>query len=806
MTASPQLAPDTTRSNQTRAGVAQAGAGGLPSSTLTGLTEAEAKRRIAERGQPQRHRAVRSYGSIVRANVFTVPNVVLMVLGGITLWLGQARDALFLGIVLVNATFGSVQEIRAKRALDRLAALVKPTAHVVRDGAVREVAVREIVPDDLVRLQPGDQVVADGTVVAADALRLDESVLTGESVSVGRHQGDEIRSGSFCVEGAGIYVVTAVGSKSWAEQLAGQARAFRHPISPFRHGLNRIVVGLVALGIPLVGVFVLAEWIKDTPFRTALPAVIAGAVQLVPEGLILLTSIVAVTGALKLSRHGALVQQLSAVESLASSEVVCTDKTGTLTEARLRVSGLLPAQGFTEDEFARLLGRYAASEEARNATLEAIADSFPAEAAKVIERVPFTSRRRWSALAFADGTYVLGAPELFALGGLEGPAAVEAAGGRRVVALARADDPLGNPDEGPPPARVVGLALLAERLRPATIETVAYMTKEGIELRVLSGDAPATVNAIAADAGIVLKGAALDGDNLPEEGEALRVALRESAVVGRISPDGKRRVVQALADDGLVPTMIGDGVNDVPALKASRVAIAQGSGTQIARTVSDIVLVQGDFDAVPLMIAEGRQILRNMARVSKIYVAKALVGALTIVFLGLAPIPYPFLPRHLTLASFFVTGAVPFFIALAPSSGSWRLTTYLRDTVRFAAPAGLAIAIGVAATYAVAFEAFEIRLAGARVIATTVFIASFLWMVVCLEATDARRASWVGALCLTMLGIYVLTLYVPPLQETFGLVAPTALEAGLAAAGTALSAGLLALFGIRPRPNRITTA
>jgi P-type E1-E2 ATPase len=748
----------------------------------------------------------RSYGSIVRANVFNLPNIVLGVLGALTLALGDTRDALFLGIVVVNATVGSVQEIRAKRALERLSALVRPTGRVVRGGEPRDALVEEIVPGDLILLRPGDQVVADGTLVEADSLRLDESVLTGESLAVSRGPGEELRSGSFAVEGSGAYVVTAVGSESWAEQVVGQARAFRHPISPFRHGLNRIVVGLVLSAIPLVGVFVLAEWLKGVGFDAGLKAVVAGAVQLVPEGLILLTSIVAVTGALKLSRRGALVQQLSAVESLASAEVVCTDKTGTLTEPRLRVTGILPAESVSEEELGRRLGRYASSEPARNSTLEAIATAFPADPAEVIQRVPFSSRHRWSALRFNNETDLLGAPELFPLGGLATAAAKEASGGRRVVALASTAEPLGDPDQGPPRASLLGVAILAERLRPEAAETVAFFNAEEIELRVLSGDAPATVGAIAADAGIRSSGLPLDGSRLPDDDAELRALLRESAVIGRIAPEGKRRVIEALAEDGLVPAMIGDGVNDVPALKASRVAIAQGSGTQIARSVSDIVLVRGDFAAVPRMIAEGRQILRNMQRVSKIYVAKALVGALTILFLGLAPIPYPFLPRHLSLASFFVTGAAPFVLALAPSSGPWRLTTYLHDTIHFAVPAGIAIALGVASSYALAIEVVDVRLDGARVIALTVFVASFLWMIICLEATDTLRASWVSALCLTLFAIYLAALYIPPAQRIWTLVQPTAAEAGLALLGTTISAALLTLFGIHPGQMLKTTA
>ena len=330
-------------------------------SARPGLSEAEAARRLEARGPVEPPASSRSTGSIVRANVFTVFNVILLALGGVTLAFGDWRDALFLGIVVSNTGIGITQELRAKRALDRLAALVAPHGRVVRDGTERLLHVEELVPGDLVRLQPGDQIVADGPLVSATALALDESILTGESRPVLRGAGDEVRSGSFALEGDGLYEVAAVGADSYAEKIAGEAREFRHPRSPLERALNRLLFVLVGVMVPLGGVLVFALWERDEGVRESVTTAVAGIVTLVPEGLILLASLTYAAAALQLARRGALAQQLNAIESLASVDVLCLDKTGTLTDASLRVLSLVPAGGASPNELAAALGRYAAS-------------------------------------------------------------------------------------------------------------------------------------------------------------------------------------------------------------------------------------------------------------------------------------------------------------------------------------------------------------------------------------------------------------------------------------------------------------
>jgi P-type E1-E2 ATPase len=748
--------------------------------TETGLTVVEARRRLDARGAPPRHRSSRSYASIVRANTLTVPNGILLVFGTLTVVFASWRDALFLGILVANVAIGSFQEIRSKRALDRLAALVAPDVIVVRDGTDHRVPVAHVVVGDLVRLSAGDQVVADGTLRQADGLAIDESNLTGESEFAVRRAGDNVWSGSFIVEGAALFEATAVGVDSRAERLTATARAFRHPRSPLERANDRLLLWLVALSVPLAAGLTISVFAHADTTAGRVQTLTAGIVNLVPEGLILLISITAAVAAFKLAQRGVLAQQLNAIESLASVDIVCTDKTGTLTEPKLRVTALVPAADVDDAALARGLATYAASSPSQNSTLEAIADAKLADnaARTVVAQVPFSSRRRWSALDFGDERLVLGAPERFggADAALINRARSEAAAGRRVLELGRTDARLVSEDLEPPfPDAVepLGLVALAERLRPNAADTVRFFSAEGVALKVLSGDAPATVGAIASDAGVPGSAPALDGEELASDPAALLEAVMAAPAVGRISPEGKRAVVVALAQAGRYVGMVGDGVNDVPALKEARVAIAQGSGTQMARSVADLVLVRDDFAVVPGMVAEGRQILRNIQRVARLFITKAVFTAVVGVAVAIPTGVFPMLPRQFTIASTVTIGIPAFLLALAPSSGPWRPERYLQAVARFSVPAGLAIGIGIVAGYALARYGFDLSLSASRTVATGVVVICGLAVVIRLESEGGRRRLMVAGLCALMALLFGLALVVPVLRDFYELVAPT---------------------------------
>ena len=768
-----------------------------PVADAPGLSEEEARRRLQDAGRPERQATSRSYASIVRANVLTVFNGILLGFGAVTLIFGDPRDALFVGIIIANAAIGITQEVKAKRALDRLSLLVAPRARVRRDGAVREVAVEEVVEGDTVLLEPGDQVIADGRVLSAADLRLDESVLTGESEPAAHGAGEALRSGAFVAEGTGAYEVTATGADSFAARLTGEARSFRHPRSALEQAINRLLYALTGLVLFLGAVLGYSLYHRKVALHDAVATSAAGVVSLIPEGLVLLVGVTYAAAAMRMSRRGVLAQQLNAIESLASVDTICVDKTGTLTEPSLRVVEVVPADGVAEDEVEAILGRVAASATARNITLQAISDAFPAQAEPLAGEVPFASRRRWSAVALEPGSFYLGAPGRVPTGTLAEAAQERQSSGRRVLALARSTAPLPSeaPDEPPAGLEPVGLVVLGEELRPGVRDTVRFLQEEGVEVKVLSGDAPATVAAIAGDVGIPVAGVH-EGTEIPDDAEGQRAFAQTATVVGRISPEGKQAIIQSLADQGRYVAMIGDGVNDVPALKSSRLAIAQGSGTQMARSVSDLVLISGDFGVVPRLVAEGRRALRNLQRVTKLYVTKSAFAAFLILTIGISSDAYPLLPRHLTLAAALTIGIPTFFLALAPSNGPWRPHGFVRAVSRFAIPAGALTGVGVIAGYLFARHDLDTSVADSRTVAVTVLVACGLYLVLALESEGSRRrSSLVGVMCGVLAALYVVAVLLPATRTFFEL---SELSVGMvvtAILASAVAIGALALSG-----------
>jgi magnesium-transporting ATPase (P-type) len=668
----------------------------------------------------------------------------------------------------------------------------------VRDGVDRRVPVDEVVVGDLVRLAAGDQVVADGTVVSAEGLALDEANLTGESELVVRGADDPVWSGSFAVEGAALFEATAVGPDSRAERLTATARAFRHPRSPLERANDRLLLWLVVLSTPLAVALTISVFAHSESSLTRVQTVTAGIINLVPEGLILLISVTAAVSAFKMAQRGVLAQQLNAIESLASVDIVCTDKTGTLTEPTLRVVGVVPSDHEDEPSLARELATYAASAPSRNLTLEAIAAAGLADVEKrgVIAQVPFSSRRRWSALDLGDERLVLGAPERFADAdpALADRAREEAGAGRRVLAIGRSASPLPAADsevQFPPDIQSLGLVVLAERLRANAADTVAFFASQGIDLKVLSGDAPATVGAIAHDAGVPGSAPALDGEALPSDAAALRDAILSAPAVGRISPESKRAVVASLAGAGRYVAMIGDGVNDVPALKEARLAIAQGSGTQMSRSVADLVLVKDDFGVVPGMVAEGRQILRNIQRVARLFITKTVFTAVVTLAVGIPTGIYPLLPRQFTIASTVTIGIPAFLLALAPSSGPWRPEGFLRSVARFAIPAGVAIGIGIVVGYVLARSVFDIGLIHSRTVATGIVVVCGLAVVMRLETGGGKRRLAVAGLCALMVLVFALAFVIPFLRDFYELAKPTGDALVAWAVGTCIGVGTM---------------
>jgi cation-transporting P-type ATPase E len=743
-------------------------------------------------------RTSRSVAEILRANILTRFNLILGVLLAVILAVGEPQDALF-GIVLVtNALIGIGQELRAKRTLDRLAVLSAPRVRVIRDGAARDIAVDELVADDLVDLRAGDQLVADGVVRDSAGLEADESLLTGESEPVDKRPGDQLLSGSFVVAGSGDYQATGVGAEAYARKLAGQARRFTVVRSELIAGINQIL-RYVTWAIPPVAVLlVVSQLHTHQTAREGATSTVAALVGMVPQGLVLLTSITFGAAAVTLARRRVLVQQLPAVEGLARVDVVCLDKTGTLTDGSIAFDRLVRLDDQAPAEAA--LGALA-DDEARNATLAAIGQACPPPQGWARQdAVPFSSARKWSAANFAGhGTWVLGAPEMVLAGsqdGLLSQAADLAADGQRVLVLAYAPGPLTG-QALPPGLRAVAFTVLEEQLRSDAPDAIAYFTAQGVALKVISGDSPHTVGAVAARTGVPLAGDPVDARGLPEDPDALGALLEEHSVFGRVTPHQKESMVRALQACGHTVAMTGDGVNDVLALKLADIGVAMGTGAPATRAVAELVLLDDRFATLPGVVAEGRRVTANIERVANLFITKTVWATLLAVAAGAALMPYPFLPRQLTIIDTLAIGVPAFFLALAPNRRRY-VPGFVRRVLRFAGPAGLIVAAATFSAYALA-RARGLPLAEQRTAATLVALILSL----CVLALLAIPLTWRRiALLVAALAAFVLLFPVPVVRTFYALELPRGAIGSTLLIAALGAAALTGFWVLSRRPGR----
>jgi magnesium-transporting ATPase (P-type) len=778
----------------------------IDADTEQGLSAQEAATRLRKLGPPP-ETSSRSTSSIVAGNVFTLFNAIIGGFFVLILSLGLFADAIFGLIAIVNSYIGIREELKAKRTLDELAVLVAPQAKVLRDGQTIALRAGEVVPGDLVMVEPGDQLVADGEVAASRGMTLDESMLTGEADGVRKEPGDRALSGSFCIAGSGRYVVDAVREESYAGKLAGEARAFRHPPSPLQAEVNQVIVACTWVMLPLAALLLITFKLRSADLIEAAQTATAGLVTLIPEGLVLLMTVTFAFAAVRLAHRKTLVQQMSATESLASVDTICVDKTGTLTDGELRLLGVEVAEGVEEAAAHAALARFAASAGDRNRTLEAIAESFPDKGGRVSDEVPFSSEWKWSGLRIGGRSYVMGAPDVLERGGalslaprLTRALERETAKGRRVVAFGESAEPLPpSPPEGPPP-RLTALALvvLEETLRPDARETIAYMREQEVDLKLISGDARSTVAAVAGAVGVPADAGTIEGPDLPSDPEGLAEAANANTVFCRIAPEQKKELVAALRESGRYTAMIGDGVNDVPALKQARLAVAMGSGTQVTKGVADVVLLEDEFARLPEAVAEGRRIARNIHRLGRLYMTKTVYAATLILLVAVPGFAFPFLPRHLTLAAFLTIGIPSFVLALLPSDGPLYRGRLLRALAAFSVPAGVATALGSILSFFLVDTIFGGSLDAGRTAATTTLIILGLAFVLLLERGPGREHIAVQGSMLVMIlslcALFALILGAAPVREFFEmqLLGPTQwfLTLFSAAAGLTIASAL----------------
>ncbi|MET0196769.1 MAG: HAD-IC family P-type ATPase, partial [Rhodococcus fascians] len=631
-----------------------------------GLTEAEvAQLRADGKSNDVPARASRSVKDIVRGNVFTRINAILGVLLIIVLSTGSIVDGMFGLLIIANSGIGIIQEIRAKKTLDELAIVGQSKPVVRRDGVAREVAPDEVVLGDVIELGPGDQIVVDGSVVEASSLEVDESLLTGEADAVHKEIDAPILSGSFVVAGSGAYRATKVGRDAYAAKLAEEASKFTLVHSELRSGIDKILKFITYLMIPAGALIIYNQLFSSgQSLGPALNGMVAALVPMVPEGLVLMTSIAFAVGVVRLGQRKCLVQELPAIEGLARVDVVCADKTGTLTENGMRLAELRVVEEGDTAVLPRVLAALAHDDPRPNASVLAIAEAFPEDPGWTETAVaPFSSAKKWSGLSYGDdGNWLLGAPDVLLdpTSDIARQAEEVGSSGLRVLLLASSDLPVDD-DAAPGVVTPRALVILEQKVRSDARETLEYFASQSVAVKVISGDNAVSVGAVAGSLG--LAGSPIDARNLPERTEDLADTVENSTTFGRVRPDQKRRMVGALQSRGHTVAMTGDGVNDVLALKDADIGVAMGSGSAATRAVAQIVLLDNKFATLPYVVGEGRRVIGNIERVSNLFLTKTVYSVLLAVLVGLGglssklfgtdPLLFPFQPIHVTIAAWF---------------------------------------------------------------------------------------------------------------------------------------------------------
>lgn len=803
----------------------------MPEIGATGLTPKEVVQRI-ESGQSNavKTSTSRSVQDIVRANVFTLFNGIIFAAMVLVLITGSWRDAVFGFVIIINTGIGIVTELRAKRTLDKLSILVASEFLVHRDGKDIEVSHNEIVLDDLLWIRAGEQVPADGQIIQTWGLELDESMLTGESRTVRHKVGEQVYSGATAVSGMALVKVNAVGSHSYAATLTAQAKVYKKTVSDLNKGINTILKFMTFLVVPLCILLILSQihtvggWgtaLSTGEWRQAVVSAVAGVVGMIPEGLVLLTSLNFAVAAMRLARHNTLVQELESVETLARVDALNLDKTGTITDGGIAFNRLvmLDSANAAAEQAATQALYDCCNEEQPNGTGQAVLAGLKAQgygAGAVESRVPFSSARKWSAVRKSGETWYMGAPEVI-ISALEGDYSSVlqqvneyANDGNRVLLVARSTAPLSegscrqkrlrgavegaNVSDGRQldvQAEPVALVLCSEKIREDAERTLAWFREQGVRCRVISGDNPVTVGAIARR--VKLTGdhepVAMDARELPEDVNELARVLENVDVLGRVLPDQKKAIVQALHTQNHVVAMTGDGVNDALAIKEADLGIAMGNAAPATKAVAQVVLVDSKFSHLPDVVARGRQVMANMERVASLFLVKTVYSALISLGVVLTQIPYPYLPRHITYIGALTIGMPAFILALAPNTRRY-IPGFLKRVVTFALPGGIATALSVLLAAWVLPPVMGWNVTGdaadLSALRATSAIILFAMGVFVLARVARPLNSWRGVLVAVFAAAGVIGAFVPFVANFFALILPT---------GATMVATLIALAG-----------
>ncbi len=773
-------------------------------SVAAGLTAAEVAARVADgKTNDVPTRASRSVSEIVRANVFTRINAILGVLLIIVLSTGSLINGMFGLLIIANSGIGIIQELRAKKTLDNLAIVGQAKPMVRRQSRTEPLPPNEVVLDDVIELGPGDQVVVDGDVIEAANLEIDESLLTGEADSIAKHAGDVVMSGSFVVAGSGAYRATKVGREAYAARLAEEASKFTLVKSELRTGINKILQFITYLLWP-TGVLVIYTQLftTDVGWRESVLRMVGALVPMVPEGLVLMTSIAFAVGVVRLGRRQCLVQELPAIEGLARVDVVCADKTGTLTENGMRLSDVAPVGRAEATELVTdVLAALAADDPRPNASMQAIAEAYPNPPGwTATAAAPFKSATKWSGVSYGEhGNWLIGAPDVLLDPGSAAAAQAEEVGARglRVLLLGASDASVDSP-EAPGTVTPVALVMLEQRVRPDARETLDYFASQHVSVKVISGDNAVSVGAVAASLG--LQGETMDARQLPTDPDELAKTMATYTTFGRVRPDQKRAMVHALQARDHTVAMTGDGVNDVLALKDADIGVAMGSGSPASRAVAQIVLLDNKFATLPYVVGEGRRVIGNIERVSNLFLTKTVYSVLLALLVGLAglshklfgtePLVYPFQPIHVTIAAWFTIGIPAFILSLAPNNERAR-TGFVRRVMASALPSGVVVGLTTFASYLIAYHGRNATTVEQTQASTTALI-TLLMGAVWVLAVIARPYQWWRVALVVVSGLaYVVIFAIPLARQTF-MLDPSNLEVTAAGVGMGLlAAGLI---------------
>ena len=663
---------------------------------LHGLTEQEAAART-EKGQVNQteENLLKSDGQIIKENTVNVFNLLNLVLALFVLLVGSPKNTLFFGVVIINTLIGVFQELRAKHTIDKLSVLAKDQATVLRGGKLQQIDQEAIVLGDTLLLKNGDQVPVDGEILSGEGMEVDESLLTGEADRILKQPTDRLYSGSFVTAGQGFYRATAVGADNFAQRLSSEAKSETGNSSQLTKVLSRMITVLTVIIVPVGLMMLYSQYQASSSIRQAVLGTVAALVSMIPEGLMLLTSVAFAVGAANLARKKVLVQALPSIETLARVDVICLDKTGTITDGTLRFEESLLGQ-VTEERFKVIMSALMKNLTDDNATAQALRNAFQADNDWQVEKmIPFSSARKWSGVTFQnEGSYVVGAPEfIFSTVPEEFQQAIQPymEQGYRVLALASYPEVLSETFEKEP--NWLATLIISDNLRENAQETFGYFAKQDVQLKVISGDHPLTVSKIAQKAGIPRAEYYVDMSEI-DDWTNYRVLAKSNTVFGRVSPYQKQRLIQALQDEDHTVCMTGDGVNDVLALRQADIGVAMANGSSAARAAADVILLESDFKRMKDVLNEGRRVINNIERVASMYLVKTIYSLiLAVIFMFIAS-PYPFAPIQLTPINALTVGIPSFFLALKPSYERIK-GDFLNNILRVSVPGAVTVVAAV---------------------------------------------------------------------------------------------------------------